>query len=315
MPENIIAMPVSHYYIATAGGKSHMWDAAVYFANEVVMPYLNGTLRVYANSVPPDSSVKTEVKARTNYDWLFYVFLAAVALWILSMALKSAKARRKMANPPFIAPERVPDPSTATQEQLRPLVQEAFGRVYGERNFDVIGDVQGGIIDGPQTIFFLDGSHQIQNFNEEDGFRARLRFKSNGVESLVVGKLGCFNLCWSAERSEFSGTFTPYGSNQPERIERISESQAGDIGENIRRIGRGEEAVVEPPPAAPVQEPPAASEPSESKKSDSPISLTEIQISDGRVTLKGDRINLSFGELMEVIREASPKSGAPEAKK
>jgi hypothetical protein len=98
-------------------------------------------------------------------------------------------------------------------------------------------------------------------------------------------------------------------------IERITENQAGDIGENIRRIGRGEEAAVEPlstvepPPAAPIQEPPATQEPPASEKKEPEVSVEEVQISEGRLTLKGGRVNLSYDQLKDLIHEVVSRGG------
>ncbi len=250
-------------------------------------------------------SVPVHVQAQTqtqDYNWVYVLVILVVGLYFIFHFLRKVG---KKPNPPFIEPERVPDLKIVTQDQFRPLVQEAFGRVYGERNFDVIGDVQGGIVDGPQTVFFLDGSHRTENFNKEDGFRARLRFKSSGVEALVVGKLGCFNPCWSAERAEFSGTFTPYGSNQPEIIDPITENEAGDIGENIRRIKRGEEVAIKPPTvesptAVPAQEPPVVSEPKISAPKGPEIQANKIQISKEKgITIEG-KVDLTFDQFKDL---------------
>jgi hypothetical protein len=147
MPQDVIFLPLGQYYVAKPGGKSHMWDASVYFSNEVVTPYLNGTLQVNANptegtlhhSIPiPIDSVKTEAYA-DHTGWVLALIVALLAF----LSFLFHRKNKKPVNPPFIAPERVPDPAMVTQEELRPLVQEAFGRVYGEKNFDIIGDVQG----------------------------------------------------------------------------------------------------------------------------------------------------------------------------
>ncbi|MGC9602904.1 MAG: hypothetical protein ABSF47_00290 [Minisyncoccia bacterium] len=316
MPGDFIAMPLGEYYQATAGGTSHMWDAARCFTNKIVLPYLNGTLETrvqqQSKSIVEDS---TKASSRPYPEWLVFFPIVIIVLAALYFLARSKKWNKKPVNPPFISSEKIPNPKTATPEQVRPLVQEALGGTFGEKNFKLIGDTEDVLIEkGTLVSFFKDGSHTVKEYKNQDGYRALVEFLRSGKRSLVVLDAACFNPLWTAEYAEFSGTVIPKGKTQPEVIERITMDQVGDIGENIRRINRGEEVAVEPvveqPPAAPAQESPTAQEPPTSEEKEPEVSVEEIQISEGRLTLKGGRVKLSFDQLKELIHEVVPKGGA-----
>ncbi|MFH1161778.1 MAG: hypothetical protein V1696_00650 [Candidatus Jorgensenbacteria bacterium] len=304
LPGNIVVLPLGEFYTAKPGGMDHMWQASVYFANEVAIPYLQKDTHAAKTVAPivPAVPVKTETG---DFPWglaIFMIVLVAALMYLFYWLV----FKRTVVPPPFIAEERIPDFQQATPEQLLPLAQEGLGRIYGEKNFEIVGPIEKGTIgDGTLTMFYADGSHRNETYHDEPGFRAHLRFK-DGSESLIVSRWSCFNPCYTAQSAEFSGTFTPEGSDQPQMIERITEAEAGDIGENIRRIARGEEVVVGPSVAAPVQELPVAPKtkaPATAPADAEPekeIKATKLQIScEKGITIEGET-NLSFDQLKQL---------------
>ncbi len=318
-----LLLPTNKRYIVEGNqGSDHMWRAAMSFAQNTVLPYLNHHQNVV-------STVANTSKTAILDPILFWFLIAAVLLILLVMLWfirKNLLDRRH----PFVARQNIPDFENASDEEVEEVVENALRQIYG-RNFEIVGPIQRGYIDGTMTSFFANGSQRNEEFHDEPGFRARLRFNDRH-ERLVVSRWSCFNPCWTAQDAQFSGTFTPVDEMHPQRIDRITNEELGDLTQNIRRTNRGEEPAVDPiPPAEPKEEarvegrPGQEPKPESQKETPAPavekteegkLHFTKVQISNEKgLNLEGN-FDLTPKELQELItRVTSPgKTGEGEEK-
>lgn len=314
-PGDVIRLPLGRPYVAKRErGTDHMWQASLYFVNEVVAPYLIGERSL----IPLEGAVQSNTSRPLVDSWddralliIFFLAVVLLAAWMLYRANRIGE-RPKAATPPppFVATPL--DFQSAADTQVRPVATEALGRTFG-RNFEIIGEIVRGWINGRLTVFFADGSRRTEEYENEEGFQARLHF-SDGTERTVVSRWQCFNPVWSASDVEFRGTFTPAESGKPEEIPQISESQVAHLSQNIQDLAAGREPVA--PVAAVVPEsfpatppsisPSTATSASEETKRDGEIMrLTKLQFStDKGLNLEGN-IPLTVEELKELISKVS----------
>lgn len=312
-PGDVIALPFGKSYIAQTGGKDHMWQASKYFVDVVVTPYLVGSKK-YDVVVQKDSGRNAPRKTDQSTFRLLCVFLllslGALAWMLLNRA--AGKNRRPFAT-------SIPSFEGASDAQVRSTAQSALESAFG-RGFEIVGPIERGVVNGTQRVFFAGGQHKTQKFENEPGYRARLRFR-DGREALVVSLWECFNPVWSATEARFRGTFTPQ-NGRPEEIEEISESQASHLSSIIQQAARRAEPIVSPSlvvpgaavpsPASETSQPatPHFSEPPASTpKDDGKLRLTKVQFSvEKGLNLEGE-LPMSIEDLKGLITQVQTKGG------
>ncbi len=290
MPGDEILLPIGFGpYMAKAGGKDHMWRAAEYYVATYVEPYLNGTVPAnMAESPQKPDSVKVEVPVivPTYMNWwernwllLLIMLLVASIVWLAN--------RKKQAKPPEEVPSTnfVDDPPDFYQTSdpgVTSLAQSSLQRALG-RGITVIGTPERGFITGEQDIFYIDGECKTEHFDNEPGFRARIKFP-DGQERLVVCRWACFNPCWSSASAVFRGTFRVMNSDVAETIPTISQDGMVAVTESI--AGGENDLTADALPESPKQaEPSATSDPTQPKK----LRVTKLMASqDKGLTLEGD---------------------------
>ncbi len=224
-PGDLVLLPLERYYVVREEpqGADHMWRAAVYFTNEVVLPYL------YPPTPIEVDSIKEEAEERV-FPWWSLILLVLFISYIVGVIITLIRRKRKMrSRPPFVS---FPLSFDAPERQVRRFAQQALSSTFG-RGIE-IKQIEKGRINGQQTVFYSDGSYQAENFKNEPGYRAHVRFP-DGNERLVVSKWQCFNPCWSAQGAQFKGTFTPDGG-KPEEISEIRYDEAYLLSQKIRDL-------------------------------------------------------------------------------
>lgn len=307
---DVITLPLGLQYVAKAGDGDHMWRASKYFSSDVVVPYLMQGFATDLDALVQGKTTESAEKYNGPVSlskWLVVVALIAGIFWLLWTVLIKTYGRKDAREPAKFPSftSRPPDFDAAADSQIQPVASEALGQTFGQ-NFEIVGEIERGWINGTLVVFFADGTRRTEEYRNEEGFRAKLRF-TDGTERVVVSRWHCFNPCWSASGADFNGTFTPQGEGKPHEIPPISESQASHLSQNIRDIAAGRE------PIAPVAEviPGANSVPTpspllqqtEGPKPAEKLRLTKFQVSaDKGLNLEGE-IPLTVEELQAIVKQ------------
>lgn len=309
-PGDVITLPLRLQYVAEAGGGDHMWRASKHFSSDVVVPYLVQGFATDLDAIVQKEATESETKYSDSvpfWKWLVVVAFIVGIFWILWMLLLGTYGRKDTREPATFPPftSRPPDFDAAADSQIQPVASEALGRTFG-RNFEIVGEIERGWINGTLIVFFADGTRRTEKYQNEEGFRAKLRF-ADGTERVVVSRWHCFNPCWSASDADFNGTFTPQAEGKPQEILPISESQASHLSENIRDIAAGREPIAPVaevvPGANSVPKPSPLPQQAESPKSAEKLRLTKFQVSaDKGLNLEGD-ITVTVEELQAIVKQ------------
>lgn len=317
-PGDTILLPLGRQYVAKAGDGNHVWQASAYFTNMLLTPYLTSEGETNGDEMLDAIREQSESGSywSVNRSILWIVIVVALGTWTF-LLLYSAKKRRK----PFAWV--IPSFTGASDDQVRPIAEHAFQGAFG-RGFEIVGPIERGVINGKQRVFFASGHHETQNFSNEPGCRARLRFQ-DGTEALVVSRWACFNPVWSATNVRFRGTFTPQGG-RPEEIPAISEALASHFGAVIREVRGGNVPAAPassfvpgrqpvPVPEAPQRtEAPPATPTEEPKQDGKLLKLTKVQFSrDKGLNLEGD-IPISVEDLKAIIANVQQSKGEDTSK-
>lgn len=243
---DVIKLPLGKHYLVSseATGNDHMWRASQYFVDMVITPYLVSN-RESDSSVVRERAVEQKSTSRPLFDsmldWLLLIIMVLLVIVIVAVVvIKTMKLTKGQSFVKF-----PPDFESAADSQVRPIATQALGNAFGS-GFEIVGEIERGVMNGTLTVFFADGRRRTEEYENEPGFRARLRF-ADGTERTVVCRWACFNPVWSASDAEFNGTFTPTGG-KPEEIFPITESQANHLTANILDIKEDRE------PMAPIAE-------------------------------------------------------------
>lgn len=284
-PGDIIKLPLHYKFVAKNEpvGADHMWSASEWFADRVIMPYLEGAI--------------TEQKEKTLGYRVWWVWLFSFILILLSVILFFSLLFRSRERRAFVSK---PPPFDAPDSNIRHISEQVLGNVFGDRGLEIVGEIERGHINGTQVVFYANGTRRIENFEDEPGYRARIRF-FNGNERIVVSRWECFNPCWSAASAHFRGTFTPL-AGEPEEIPEIFPEEAENLSARIRDLATTRQQE-EPEPTTPPPTP-------EATPADKKIKFTKVQFSfDKGLNLEGD-FSLTVKELKALIVQIKDK-GAP----
>lgn len=317
-PGDVIFLPLGMQYVVESGGRDHMWRASAHFSERVVRPYITtARFSSYLQSVLDSVDRESSGNKQKEGSWsnlvlaIILVLLIGVILliWLWVIIANSEKNKREGS---FI--KSPPDFHTAADSQVRPIAEQALRRVLGGE-FEIIGEIERGTLNGVFTVFFANGSRRTETYKDEEGFRARIRF-ANGTERVLACRWECFNPCWSAKDAKFNGTFTPVG-DKPKEVAKISPEQASHLSANIRDIKADLKPIapiadVIPENAEPSSISPAPSvsttSPDASPKAEAPMSseklrLTKFQVSaDKGLNLEGD-ITVTVEELQAIVKQ------------
>jgi hypothetical protein len=184
-------------------------------------------------------------------------------------------------SPPIL--EEVPNFESATPEELHQSAELAVANTYRGRNFEIIGDVEKGMIDGRMVIFFKDADDRVEEFHNEPGYRTTVRFLDTNEVKSVVWRAACFNPLWSASDANFFGTFTPEVEGAiPQPIPSIS----GPESEELKNLITSDAEPVLPKK----QEPAAVSDPVVLPPPvvEKEICLNELTLVNGKTIIKGE---------------------------
>jgi len=245
------------------------------------------------------------------YAILVLLFLTIVIAWLLYVRSKdqhellvgaeellnsnSNSTPLVVSGPPIL--ENVPDFSSATEKEIYLAAESAISNTFKGRNFEIIGEVERGVINGKMKIFFADGSSQVEKFKNEPGYRTIIHFLDSEKTKKVVWRSSCFNPLWSANDAQFYGTFFPKGKNRVLMlIDKISQTEEKEISHRITMSDEEIEAKVA------IEQVPASVEAISEVKE---IKLTEITV--GKTILKGDIFvnKFTIGFITKIMKEAS----------
>ncbi len=309
-PGDTIQLPLGQYYVAQQGGTDHMWRAALWFTDALVMPYLRFGAPDTTRPVAVEVQGPTTPKASSGISPWWLLILIPVFMCAVLIDNHIKRAKKFVVNPPGFR--------TASDSAVQATAQTALRSAFGPA-IQIVGNVERGVINGTQVMFNADGTSQTETFHNEPGYRARVRFP-NDQERLVVCRWACFNPVYNRTGSEFNGTFQVAGSNTTESLPRMSDEQVASVQRSIREADRSVAASDLPvvpmpasaetaavlPPEAPKEtvRPAAVSSPERSATigPDGLLHFKSIQISQGRFTAEGD-VAITFEQLSELVEQ------------
>lgn len=235
-PGDAILLPLAKdVYVAQAGGRDCMWEAAKYYVATTVKPYLTGML--IQPTPPKPETVKVEVPVTVPADtswWEKHWYLWPIAMVIFWLLWRANRRKPEPEEEPTYAfDDYPPDYATADNEEVREAVQDSIDQSLG-RNFEVLDTVRGRI-NGTQRVFFSNGTCRDEEFENAEGVCATVRDKKTGRIRKVYCLWACLNPLASSIDSDFQGTFTPEGEFQTaDVIPRISVDQVDAFNRHIR---------------------------------------------------------------------------------
>lgn len=255
-------------------------------------------------SINKDAPIKiTLIEPGIDKNNIFLIlFFAAMVFGFLGMLLGALMRKRHLdkaseisetitteatCNPPILA--QVPDFNSASDTEIHLAAENAIANTYRGRNFEIVGKVERGRINGKMKIFFADGSNRIEEFKNEPGYRTTVHFTDTDKTKVVVWRYSCFNPLFSANDANFSGTFTQEEEGSiAEPVANISEVETEELNQMITSK---EEAIL------PDEKVPEVEKEAKNEK----MQLTKLQISsDKGLNLEGD-FKIEFSELKSLV--------------
>lgn len=315
-PGDTLYMPLGQIHVVKDirnhdGRHDCMWDAAELFMWNTIFPIQNGTYHAPQSTAPKSDTAKVTAPAATKDDaQLFLDMLPWLAVISVCIVLSILLLGRRKSTPEPEEPSNAfcdnpPDFETASDEEIHDAVQASVNRALG-RNFEVL-EVVPGLITGLQTVTFSNGTTRDEEFNNVQGYRARVRDKKTGRERDLYGQQICMNPLGTSVASEFSGTFTPDDDTlPPSRIPFLENEQVDVIN---RHQTEGTEVTIDDLPGEDIE--PAAETVITSTltpTADGRLHITKLQVSPERgMTIEGSEIAITIEDLHSLLYQVTGK--------